>query len=377
MTNQRRDFLKNLCTFGTLQGLAVSPSAARSFSEIITGGAIQETNPDLDPAAYSFWTSFLDERKAPPPIVSAEGQTQRSGVATDSEAQPVFLHYGPDGFTNAAELNASSLIAEGDVSVSLNTSTIKVSQRDQDQFDHLQNAQLRVDVAQKTPILPIIEAMGYTVVSGMLLVKEPAKSTSSFGRVQAVSVQSDTAWQKMQNIILPGGEGRWALNLEAQRKDSLLCKVLQRIVRNVGQFIPLVSMPGVALSALQSFNVLYGAMHARPVAVIKSNPLRVFATQEAVQKTGAPGAATGILLKSGTYVLVPANQAQDLGQLKDLTVIQGRLVPPKTPLNQLDSVAAETLKQMTYVTFDIEAKPARLFSGATAAPQKPALRARG
>jgi hypothetical protein len=370
-----------------MQGLAVSPAAARTIDELFDErqGRAQKTNPEFDAEASEFWSSFLDERKVAHPIGSAIGRPQRGGESSDNEAQPIFLHYGPGGFKNAAELDAADLISEGDVSVSLNTSTIKIAQRDLEKFQHLQNAQIRVDVAQKTPILPVIEALAYTVVSGTLYVKVSSKSTSSSaskpatttkpttvtastmasaaGHVQTIAVDSDAAWQKMQNIILPGGEGRWALNLEAQKKDSLLFRLLQKSVKGAGQFVPMVSMPGIALSALQSFNVLYGVMHSKPVSVIKSNPLRVFATQEAVQKTGAPGAATGILLKSGTYVLIPANQAENLEELKDLTVIQGRLVPPKTPVNELDSVAAETLKQVTYVTFDVETKPARLFPG--------------
>lgn len=217
--------------------------------------------------------------------------------------------------------------------------------------------------------------MAYTVVSGMVSLKNSnsksksgksssSKSSQGKGLVQSVAVDSDAAWQKMQNIILPGGEGRWALNLEAQKKDSLMYKLLQKVVKDTGQFAPVIGLPGIALSALQSFNVLYGAMHAQPVSVIKSSPLRVFATQEALQKTGAPGAVTGIMLKSGTYILIPANRTPDLDKLKDLTVMQGRIVPPKTPANQLDVAAADTLKEITYVAFDVEARPARLFPGA-------------
>jgi hypothetical protein len=169
----------------------------------------------------------------------------------------------------------------------------------------------------------------------------------------------------MQNIPLPAGEGRWALNLEAQRKDSLFYKVLQEVVREGGQFAPMIGLPGIAMSALKSFNIIYGALHAGTVPVIKGNPVRVFATQEAVQRTGAPGSVTGILLQSGTYVLIPAKQMPPMDQLKNLTVMQGRLVPPKTASTELDAAAADTLKNVTYVTFDVEVTPTTLFTGAS------------
>ena len=380
----RRDLLKNIFAFGTLQGLAASPVSARAFTSIFDEGSAQAINPDFDPEAYDFWSGFLGNVASP--IIPAKGQSRGRGrLSASNETQPVFLHYDPKGFKNAAELDASELISEGDVSVSLNTSTIKIAPQDQETFDHLQNAQIRVDVAQKSAILPVLEAMAYTVVSGMVSMKPASKGKSKgasgseggavtssqksagakhpSGMVQSIAVESDAAWQKMQNIILPGGEGRWALNLEAQKKDSLMYKLLQNVIKETGQFAPMIGLPGIAISGLQSFNILYGAMHAKPVSIIKSSPLRVFATQEALQRTGAPGAATGIMLKSGTYILIPANQTPDLDKLKDLTVMQGRIVPPKTQATQLDEAAATTLKDVTYVTFDVQAKPARLFTG--------------
>jgi len=88
----------------------------------------------------------------------------------------------------------------------------------------------------------------------------------------------------------------------------------------------------------------YGVAHAGTVPIVKGNPVRVFATQEAVHRTGAPGSVRGILLQSGTYVLMPAKQSPRLDQLKSLTVTQGRLVPAKTALTELDAAAADTLE---------------------------------
>lgn len=336
----------------------------------------QKINPDFDPKAYNFWSDFLDSDAKP--VIHPTGQT-RGAHSAESGLQPVFLHYDGKNFRNAAELDASALVPAGDVSVSVNTNNIKIAPEDQDTFDRLQNAQLRVDVAQKTAILPVIEAMAYTVVSGIVSnmpapktssSSSSAKKPASTGSVQSLSIASDPAWQKMQNIILPGGEGRWALNLEAQKKDSLFFKVFQNVVKEAGQFAPVIGLPGIAMTALQSFNTLYGAIHAEPVQIIKSNPLRVFATQEAIQKTGAPGSVTGILLQSGTYILVPASKAPTPDDLKSLTVLQGCVVPQNTKAQDVEAAAAETLKDVTYVTFDVQVSPTTLFNGAT--PKKSA-----
>jgi hypothetical protein len=376
MSTHRRDFFKDLFAIGALQSVAVLPVSAGMMAALLGQDGARGANQEFDADAYNFWAGFL--RSDAEPITSSAGQARgkRSGLTADNENQPIFLHHGTEGFKNAAELDPSKLVPEGDVLISVNTSTIKSGLEDQTTFEKLQNAQIRVDVAQKTAILPIVEAMAYTVVAGMRSLQSQAPSSQKGGAakpkitIQNISVDSDTAWQKMQNIPLPGGEGRWAFNLEAQKKDSLFGKVLQNLMKETGLFVPVIGLPGIVMSALQSFNLLYGAMHAQPVSIMKGNPVRVFATQEAYQKTGAPGSVTGILLQSGTYILIPAKQSPSADQLNNLTVMQGRVVPPKTTIAELDEVAADTLKDVTYVTFEVEVTPTTLV--AAPAPKKSA-----
>ena len=373
MSSLRRDFLKELLAVGTLPGFMASPGVGRAIGALLDQDSAKSINPDVDLKEYSFWSDFLSSDAKP--IVGAYARARGAGPQPD-DAQPVFLHYGPEGFRNAAELDPSKLVSAGDVMVSVNTSTVKVAETELKTFQRLQNAQIRVDVAQRTGIIPILEAMAYTVVGVMRSVQaqtarpstsKTSKSTTAKKTpptVQSISVSSDAAWQKMQNIPLPTGEGRWALNLEAQKKDSLFCKVLQHIVKESGLFVPMLGFPGIVVSALNSFNTLYGVLHAGTVPIIKGNPVRVFATQEAVQRTGAPGSVTGILLHSGTYMLTAARQSPPMDQLKKLTVKQGRVVPPETAPTELDEAAADTLKDVTYVTFDVEVTPTTLFTGA-------------
>lgn len=369
MSQHRRQFFGTLCSIGVASGMTgVMPDV---FDQIST----RDSSPEFDSDAYNFWAGFLDSDAEP--ISAAHVQNRGKGASPndDQETQPVFLHYGTEGFTNAVELDSSKLLPDGDVMVSMSTSTIKLRPEDQAMFQKLQNAQLRVDVAQKSAILPILEASVYTVVAGMRSFKAKTSSASKGATgsqkqssVQDVSISSNAAWQKMQSIPLPGGEGRWALNLEAQKRDSLFGKVLQVLVKESELFVPVIGLPGIALSALESFNRLYGAMHAEPVSIMKGNPVRVFATKEAIQKSGAPEAAKGIQLQNGTYVLISAKQLPPADQLKNLSVIQGRVVPPKTPIEELDKVAADTLKDVSYVTFDVGITPATLVT--SAAPKK-------
>ncbi len=369
MSDIRRDFLKELLAAGTLPGLIASMGIGRAMGAALDQESANEINPDIDAKAHSFWSDFCSSDAEP--IVGASGQHRGGGSHPSDDVQPVFLHHGPDGFRNAAELDVGKLVSGGDVMVSVNTSMVKVAEEDRKTFQRLQNAQIRVDVAQRTGIIPMLEAMAYTVVAGMHSIQSATAGTSKStapkkapAAVQNISVNSDAAWQKMQNIPLPGGEGRWALNLEAQRTDSLFCKLLQGVVKEAGLFMPMLGFPGIVMSALNSFNSIYGVLHSGTVSIIQGHPVRVFATQEAVQRTGAPGSVAGILLKSGTYVLIPAKQSPSMDELKSLTVTQGRLVPPKTAPTELDEAAAATLKGVTYVTFDVEVAPTIFATGA-------------
>ena len=370
MPGRRREFLTQFFAAGALPALLGRPEA---FGALLDPQAAQELNPDFDPKAYAFWSSF--NAKTGQSAQPSAGPTR--GAKTDS-TQPIFLHHGTDGFVNASLLDQKKLVEQGDVVIGVNTSVVKIGDDDQKTFDRLQNAQLRVDVAQKTAIIPLIEAMAYTVVGGMTSAKPAAakKSGSSSAKkptptVQNISIASDAAWQKMQSIPLPSGEGRWALNLEAQKKDSLFSKVLENLVKEGNLFAPMLGLPGIAMSALNSFNNLYGALHAEPVSVIRSNPVRVFATQEAIESTGTSASDIGaILLQPGTYILMPAGQAPSEDGLKKLTLAQGRIVQvsdAKLTGDNLDEAAAsvDILKNVTYVTFDVQVKKTSLFAGAS------------
>ena len=164
MSSLRRDFLKELLAVGTLPGFMASPGAGRAIGALLDQDSAQSINPDLDLNEYRFWSDFLSSDAKP--IVGAYARARGAGPRPD-DAQPVFLHYGPEGFRNAAELDPGKLVSSGDVMVSVNTSTVKIAEADLKTFQRLQNAQIRVDVAQKTGIVPILEAMAYTVVGVM------------------------------------------------------------------------------------------------------------------------------------------------------------------------------------------------------------------
>src|SRR5579871_3736496 len=110
MPRQRRDFIKQLFAAGTLPGLFAQPAA---LALLLDPQAVKEANPDYDAASHDFWSGFTG--KTGRSAIVGTGQTRGAADGT----QPVFLHHGPDGFKNAALLDHSKLVEEGDVVVSL------------------------------------------------------------------------------------------------------------------------------------------------------------------------------------------------------------------------------------------------------------------
>jgi len=384
MSYSRRRFLDSLLAIGAAQGLIISPASAAVLGELLDQSLSK--HPDFDAESQKFWSSFTTAIGTP--VVFPKQRGSRGSPFASNDHRPVFLHFGEEGFRNAVELGTDGLVPEGDVRVSLNTSVLKIAEQDQDMFDHVQNAQVRVDVHQAKPILDVLEAMGWTMVSGMLPMRSESKgkqkspsgqgsgakapggkpSAARGGSIQNVIVESNSDWQKMQNIILPGGEGRWTVNIVAQKKDSFLHTLLKRILQETGQLSTMISLPGIAMSALHSFDLFYSWFHEKPVHVMKGSPLRVFATQDSVQRTGPAGSAEGIILKRGTYVLAPASQVSDPAVFEGLTINQGRIVPPKTSQNRLDDAALDTLKGVTYMTFNVTLSPVRIIGDAVRKP---------
>lgn len=351
MTIARRDFVRDLLAASALP--ALGPAMGAIAGARPRGGSPQAAL-EADPDTVSFWNGFLQSTSQPAARVPT-GRTR--GGPTGMEREAFFFHYQQqEGLRPAMEIAPSDLVPEGDVSVSVNVSAFKPADEDQATFERLQSAQLRLDVVQDFPILSLFDTMAWTAVAVLM----PTK-TKKLPPLENLSFDPSTASQKMQNIVLPQGQGKWAVNLYAQKQDGFFTQLVHVITKEIGRFAPVFSLPAISTNALQSFNSFYGAIHSKPEYLFQSNPVPVFATQAALQ-----GAASSrrLPLRSGTYVLVPYTQAQELAAKQaDLELKQGLMVPKGTPSVQLYDAAKEALKTVTYATLDVTVKPTQLPCG--------------
>jgi hypothetical protein len=346
MLYPRREFLSGLIAAGTVPALAPALSAAMEM--IDQGGAA--ARPDQD--AMEFWNNFLDKQTTPASRVPVG--RPRGGVVG---REPFFFHDGKSGLLPAVDISESDLVDAGDVNVSLNLAAFKPANADRATFERLQTAQLRIDVMQSISIVDVLDTLAWTAIA---LLRPDAQN--KLPPIQNLSFDPGESWKKMQNIVLPKGQGKWAVNLFMQRSSGIFGQVLQVMSKEVGRFAPALGLPGITVTALQSFNQFYGAIQSQPEYLFRSNPVPIFATAAAARMGPR---SSGIPLRSGTYVLVPIDQASALpdAKLSTLELKRGLLVPKNTDSRDVFDAAQAELPNVTYATMDVIVKSAQLPCG--------------
>ena len=345
----RRDFVKDLVALGMLPAFAPIALAA---SELLQRPGAAAQLAHTDGAAFGFWSDFLTARSVPSPTVKVAATRGKSSTGVDREA--FFFHYTGQGLQPAMDLPTTAMLPGGDVTVSANVVAFRPGAEDRATFERLQNAQLRLDFVQTKPIFDLIDTMAWTALAAL----HPDRA-KKLPPIQNLSFDPGTTSQKMQNIVLPGGQGLWAVNLYAQQKDSFFTQLLGFITKEVDRFAPVLGLPGISVAALQSFNAFYGALHSGTEYLFQSNPVPVFATVASLNMTTA---SQGLPLVSGTYVLVPVVHAETLTPdvLAPFDLRQGLIVPKNTIATQIASAAAAALPNVTYATIDITVKPVQI-----------------
>lgn len=337
----RREFLGGLLAAAAVPALAPDwPDAADLAADALQAAP--------DPATRDFWTGFLTNRTPPARQVPVAGSRSLGG----HEREPFFFFHEPGrGIFPAVDLRPADLVNDGDVTISFNIASFKFGRDDQQTFERMQNFHLRLDFLQNVALIDVIDAMAWTAIAALVPEKQ-----SKLPPLQNLSFDPAAAWKKMQNVLLPKGQGHWAINLCAQRPDSFWTRLLRGVNREMTRFGPVLGLPAVSLSALQSFNELYAETQQEVQAVFKCNRVPIFATAAAAKQGPLSNA---LPIRTGTYILVPSSQSHELTQarLKTLDLKQGYIVPAGTESQAVRRAADNELPNVTYATVDVTVKP--------------------
>jgi hypothetical protein len=363
MATSRRTFLQESLLSGGLAGLVGSDLKGHDLSErllLFASQAASEGAPAGKHDSRSFWDNFGAAADNPngsaPAGVHGRGLIHKSTADTgsgDIDRQIDFFHYTKDKrlqFANTIEAK-DMLDHVGDITASVNVSGFRLAGEDREQFDKLQSAQLRIDVLQSKSLMNILDPMAWTSLAALF----PDKS-GKLPPMQDLSFDPATTWEQMQKIVLPGGVGKWAVNLSMAHKESQFVSILKTLTTEVSRFAPVLGLPAISMTALKGFCTLYGAFEQRTTFLLNSFPQLAFATQAAREESQTQ---QGLNLLTGDYILVPHSYTAQLTPYLDkLEMRQGYLVSKDAPANTSVFDLAMNLKpDITYLSANINLKP--------------------
>ena len=366
MNASRRTFFRDLLFTGSLGGLlSARPGLAETLIGALQNGESAQAPGEHD--SKNFWSSFVPEAEAPPTGVRSRGLFGSHKAATgaaDLDRQIDWLHYDPEkGLRYASAVDASELMeypVNTDITASVDVGGFRMAGEDQQKFEKLQSAQLRIDVLQRKSLLNLLDPMAWTCLAALY----PGKS-GQLPPLQNLSFDPGSAWEKMQKIILPGGSGQLAVNVSMAHRESTFVAVLKMVNSEINRFAPILGLPAISMTALNSFCTLYGSLEQRTTFLLNGFPQQAYTTRGA---RASANTSAGLNLVPGDYVLVPHVYAAQLEpHFENLELRQGFLVPRGASTNSsIYDLAGKLTPDITYVTANLKMSPISTSSGTPA-----------
>jgi hypothetical protein len=365
----RRSFFSNMmaaAAFSGALGEIISPRElmAAIDSDIPTGPHQQ------------FWNGFFDDvDPTKPHEISARGpggepKAQPLPSHIEDSKLPRFFHYDDtNGLRYAEKIERTELPKlDGAAVVSMSVSGFHASDQDSKRIGEVSSAQLQLHATQTTPIAQYIAPLAWASLASVFSSK--AKNLPSVDQLNFVDENGSTGTSGNNRIILPGAEGKLALNLTLPDKHSLLHKVISYGLQGAGIAAPLVSLPAISVPAIKAFTSFYNILVQNAGFIINSPLKDVVASYGAVDSGNMH--ADALKLMTGQYVIVPASSTSAIAdQMDNLKMVNGYLVP-KSIANNADplTVAQSALPGVTYATLKVSVQPA----SDVALPATPAIK---
>ena len=302
----------------------------------------------LDPEVLDFWA-----HKVRAPYKNYQEHVVAMGSAPVGPLDSTFVFFHPkQGFIPAGLVKPEAIKEfpeKGDVNVVLHVDRFRPSASDLADLESLQTGSLRIDVKQVKPLPGLPEALAWTALATMV-----ANKHGKMPDVDKIQFDPGAAWGQFQTIPLTGGTGFWTWNFFAKKKEGFWASLLDQAgkVLHVAQpFIPLLGIPGIAVSGLIFIDQILGTLQAEGESkwLFKGLDTAVCATRASYDET--PGSK--LLLTTGSYVVC---HETDVSKLNKFEIKDGLLVPLGTKDQDVFDAAAETLKDQTYLTVAVAVK---------------------
>jgi hypothetical protein len=197
----------------------------------------------------------------------------------------------------------------------------------------------------------LAERLAWTAIAGFL----PENKT--LPSLREMTFDPASAWGKLQSVPLPGGFGRWTWNFFLQKRKSRWMQLFDVIRKAQGLAAPIfgLGLPAIAVTALNTVDAIVGEItkEERTEWLFQSPDVSFYATKKA--RDAFEGSK--LRLKKGMYVIMPSDKLSAFAKEQSGLVIKdGLIVPKNTSSLEVEGVAKETIKDITYLTVGVTTK---------------------
>jgi hypothetical protein len=298
---------------------------------------------ELDLETLKFWS---DEVREPAELYS-RGVTTRAARTEE----PVFVYYDDtQGFQVASSTDSEDLPDSGHLDTLLRVERFRPSAADRKDYSKIKMGSLRIDLQQTEPMPGLVEVLAWSAVAALL-----PDSEGKLPALKQLSFDPGTAWGKLQRVPLEGGLGFWTWNFFLQKDPGIWGEIIEYFKMANKAVFPLLGLPAIALTALKAVDRVLGYIQSKKKSewLLKSTAVPVFGTRKAADKVGG----SGIALRTGRYLILPADHVGDFGKQRDKLKLtnQGLLVPKEADDFEAYEAADNVLPALRYISVYVQA----------------------
>jgi hypothetical protein len=298
-----------------------------------------------------FWDSFYD---------SVDARRSRGNKVKGKPAvagkDVCYLYYNDDGLRYTDQLKSSDLLDHpGDVAVSVMLGQFRPGHRDSKVIQQLTSSQVRVDCVQTRPFMNLLAPAAWVAMASLFTDK-----SGKLPSLQALGFQQPNLLSGDNKVILPGGSGKFSVNISSMLKESVLHKILRNGIRYAGVASPFLGFPAISVPAMQAFMSIYSVLEERASFIMSSPLMDAAATRASLKDLNFP--PTFIPLKDGNYVMIRREDTDKLAPIMPrLEVNQGWLLDKTDKSNKpVDQKAQDIIPELTYLTLQMKVAPVTL-----------------
>ncbi len=322
----RRLFLGELMAGGGLAALLASQASGQTPQ--IPEGAVDSSQ---------YWRDYY-------------GDATRRGAAPDSDLR--VLYFNKDdrkGLRYLDSLHPSELLDHaGDVTLDVSMSHFQPGTDDSKIIRQFDSAQLRIECIQTKPFMDILAPATWIAMAALY-----PNSSGKLPSLQTLGFEQPNLMSGSNKVILPGGSGKFSVNVSSMAKESSLHMLLRQGIKVAGIASPLIGFPAMSLPAAAVFAEIYSVLELHASFIMKSPKIDAYATQTAAREPSLP--ANAMPIATGDYIFVPRRHTDKLAEkLSKLDVNSGYLVDRTLGTSDpVDVRADKSIPEVTYLSLKI------------------------